>query len=115
MRRLGLSWLRTSRPSTVGFIGWTCGFTVPRAPWEGENGLPEAPSNTQAGVGGEYMAKETAKLLEAVDTELGELGETIQKALDRGFEEEYEVVNVLIDSEGMILVSINLVEVVDED
>ncbi len=61
------------------------------------------------------MAKETAKLLEAVDTELGELGETVQKALDRGFQEEYEVVNVLIDSEGIILVSINLLEDAEED
>ncbi len=61
------------------------------------------------------MAKETAKLLEAVDTELGELGEAVQKALDKTFQEEYEVVNVLIDSEGMILVSINLLEDTDED
>ncbi len=61
------------------------------------------------------MPKETAKRLEALDTELGELGEAIQKALDRGFQEEYDVVNVLIDKEGLILVSINLLEDVDED
>ncbi len=61
------------------------------------------------------MAKETAKLLEAVDTELGELGEAIQKALDRTFQEEYDVVNVLIDKEGLILVSINLLEDADEE
>ncbi len=61
------------------------------------------------------MAKETAKLLEAADTELGELGEAVQKALDRTFQEEYEVKDVAIDSEGLILVSINLLEDVDED
>ncbi len=61
------------------------------------------------------MAKETAKLLEALDTELGELGETIQKALDRGFQEEYEVKKVDIDEEGLILVSIDLLEDAEED
>ncbi len=61
------------------------------------------------------MAKETAKLLEAVDTELGELGEAIQKALDRTLQEEYEVKDVAIDKEGLILVSINLLEDADED
>ncbi len=61
------------------------------------------------------MAKETAKLLEAVDTELGELGEAIQKALDRTFQEEYEVKAVTIDKEGLIMVSIDLLEDADED
>ncbi len=56
------------------------------------------------------MAKETAKLLEAVDTELGELGETVQKALDRDFQEEYEVKAVTIDKDGLILVAIDLLE-----
>ncbi len=59
------------------------------------------------------MPAETAKRLEEVDTELGELGETIQKALDRGFQEDYEVQDVTIDEEGLIVVSINLLE--DED
>ncbi len=61
------------------------------------------------------MPKETAKRLEEAETELGELGETIEKALNRDFHEEYEVVNVLIDKEGLILVSINLLEDADED
>ncbi len=61
------------------------------------------------------MAKETAKLLEELDTELGELGEAIQDKLDATFQEEYDVVNVLIDSEGLILVSISLLEDADED
>ncbi len=61
------------------------------------------------------MAKETAKLLEAVDTELGELADTVQKALDRDFQEEYEVKDVTIDKEGLILVSINLLEDDPED
>ncbi len=61
------------------------------------------------------MVKETAKLLEALDTELGELGDTIQKALDRGFQEEYEVKKVDIDEDGLILVSIDLLEDPDED
>ncbi len=59
------------------------------------------------------MAKETARLLKEVETELGELGEAIQKALDRGFQEDYEVKDVAIDEEGLILVTINLLE--DED
>ncbi len=59
------------------------------------------------------MAKETAKLLEEVDTELGELGEAIQKALDRGFQEEYDVRDVMIDAKGLIVVTIDLLE--DED
>ncbi len=61
------------------------------------------------------MAKETAKLLEALDTELGELGESIEKALNRDFQEEYEVKKVDIDEEGLILVSIDLLEDADED
>ncbi len=61
------------------------------------------------------MAKETAKRLEEVETELGELGEAIQKALDRTFQEEYEVKDVAIDSEGLILVSVALLEDADED
>ncbi len=61
------------------------------------------------------MPKETAKRLEEVETELGELGEAVQKALDRTFQEEYEVKDVAIDSEGLILVSINLLEDADED
>ncbi len=59
------------------------------------------------------MAKETAKLLEAVDTELGELGEAVQKALDRTFQEDYEVKDVTIDEKGLILVAIDILE--DED
>ncbi len=59
------------------------------------------------------MPAETAKRLEEVDTELGELGETIQKALDRSFQEDYEVKDVTIDEDGLIMVSINLLE--DED
>ncbi len=61
------------------------------------------------------MAKETAKLLEEVDTELGELAETIQKALDRTFQEEYEVKDVTIDKDGLILVAIDLLEDALED
>ncbi len=61
------------------------------------------------------MAKETAKLLEDLDTELGELGEVIEEALNKYFEEEYEVKKVDIDEEGLILVSINLLEDADED
>ncbi len=56
------------------------------------------------------MPTETAKRLEEAETELGELGETIEKALNRDFHEEYEVKDVAIDSEGLILVSINLLE-----
>ncbi len=61
------------------------------------------------------MAKETAKLLEAVDTELGELGEAIQKALDRTFQEEYEVRDTMIDAKGLIVVTIDLLEDASED
>ncbi len=61
------------------------------------------------------MTKETALLLAKLDTELGELGETVQKALDRGFQEEYEVKDVAIDREGLILVSISLLEDALED
>ncbi len=61
------------------------------------------------------MAKETAKRLEEVETELGELGETVQKALDRDFQEEYEVKDVTIDGDGLIIVSINLLEDADEE
>ncbi len=61
------------------------------------------------------MPKETAKRLEEVETELGELGETIQKALDRTFQEEYEVKDVTIDKDGLILVGIALLEDADED
>ncbi len=61
------------------------------------------------------MPKETAKRLEEVETELGELGEAIQKALDRTFQEEYEVKAVTIDKDGLILVAIDLLEDVDED
>ncbi len=61
------------------------------------------------------MAKETAKLLEEVDTELGELGETVQKALDRDFQEEYEVKDVTIDKDGLILVAIALLKDALED
>ncbi len=56
------------------------------------------------------MTKETARLLEEVETELGELGEAIQKALDRGFQEEYEVKDVMIDAKGLIVVTIDLLE-----
>ncbi len=56
------------------------------------------------------MTVETAKRLEEVDTELGELGEVIQKALDRGFQEDYEVKDVTIDRDGTILVFVNLLE-----
>ncbi len=56
------------------------------------------------------MTKETAKLLEEVDTELGELGEAIQTALDRTFQEEYEVRDVMIDAKGLIVVTIDLLE-----
>ncbi len=61
------------------------------------------------------MPKETAKLLEDLDTELGELGEVIEEALNKYFEEEYEVKDVKIDKDGLILVSINLLEDADED
>ncbi len=61
------------------------------------------------------MPKETAKRLEEVETELGELGEVVQKALDRTFQEEYEVKNVAIDKEGLIMVSIDLLEDALED
>ncbi len=61
------------------------------------------------------MPVETAKRLEEVDTELGELADTIQKALDRDFQEEYEVKDVTIDKDGLILVAIDLLEDVDED
>ncbi len=63
------------------------------------------------------MPAETAKRLEEVETELGELGEAIQKALDRTFQEDYEVKDVAIDEGGLILVSINLLEdeLEDED
>ncbi len=61
------------------------------------------------------MAKETAKLLEDVGTELGEIGEAVEEALNRAFQEEYEVKDVAIDKEGLILVSINLLEDADED
>ncbi len=60
------------------------------------------------------MPAETAKRLEEAETELGELGEAIQKALDRGFQEEYEVKDVAIDEEGLILVSVALLEDADE-
>lgn len=61
------------------------------------------------------MTTETAKLLEQVDTNLGEIGETIQDALDSAFQEEYDVVNVSIEKEGLIVVSINLLEEPEED
>ncbi len=61
------------------------------------------------------MPKETAKLLEDLDTGLGELGEVVEEALNKYFEEEYEVKKVDIDEEGLILVSINLLEDADEE
>ncbi len=61
------------------------------------------------------MPKETAKRLEEVETELGELAETIEKALNRDFQEVYEVKDVTIDKDGLIFVSINLLEDADED
>ncbi len=60
-------------------------------------------------------AKTTKEALEEVETELGELGEAIQKALDRTFREEYEVKDVAIDDEGFIMVKIALLEDEDED
>ncbi len=51
---------------------------------------------------------ETAKWLEEVETELGELGETIQGALDKTFQEDYEVRGVMIDKKGLIVVTIDL-------
>ncbi len=56
------------------------------------------------------MPKETAKRLEEVETELGELGDTIQKALDRDFQEDYDVRDVMIDKKGLIVVTIDLLE-----
>ncbi len=47
--------------------------------------------------------------LEEVETELGEIGETIQKALDRDFQEEYEVGDVRITKADRISVLIALV------
>ncbi len=61
------------------------------------------------------MAKETAKLLEEVDTELGELQEAIQGALDKTFQEEYDVRDVMIDKKGLIVVTIDLLEDALED
>ncbi len=61
------------------------------------------------------MPAETAKRLEEVETELGELADTIEKALNRDFQEEYEVKDVAIDKDGLILVSINLLEDEAED
>ncbi len=54
------------------------------------------------------MPAETAKRLEEVETELGELGEAIQKALDKTFQEEYEVRDTMIDKKGLIVVTIDL-------
>ncbi len=48
--------------------------------------------------------------LEEVETELGEIGETIQKALDRTFQEEYEVGDVRITKADHISVLIDLVK-----
>ncbi len=59
------------------------------------------------------MAKETAKRLEEVETELGELGEVIEDKLNSHFEEDYEVKAVTIDKDGLILVAIDLLP--DED
>lgn len=60
--------------------------------------------------------QKTAMRLEELETELFEIGETVQKALDRDFQEEYDVMNVSIDKGGLVVVSINLVpdEVEDE-
>ncbi len=60
-------------------------------------------------------AKETAAALEDVETELGELGDSIQKALDKTFQEDYEVKDVTIDDEGLVLVSIALLQDDDAD
>ena len=51
--------------------------------------------------------------LEEVDTELGEIGEAVQKALDRTFQEEYEVGDVRITKADRISVIIKLIP--DED
>ncbi len=51
---------------------------------------------------------ETAKRLEEVETELGEIAEAVEKALDRTFQEEYEVKDVTIDGDGLIVVTIDL-------
>ncbi len=56
------------------------------------------------------MPKETAKRLEEVETELGELGEAIQDKLDATFQEEYSVRDVMIDKKGLIVVTIDLLE-----
>ncbi len=60
-------------------------------------------------------AKTTKEALAEVETELGELGEAIQKALDRTFREEYTVMDVTIDDGGFIIVSIALLEDDDDD
>ncbi len=61
------------------------------------------------------MPAETAKRLEEAETELGELADTIEKALNRDFQEVYEVKDVTIDSEGLILVTVSLLEDALED
>ncbi len=61
------------------------------------------------------MPKETAKRLEELDTELGELGEVIEDKLNSYFQEEYKVKAVTIDGDGLILVAIDLLEDADED
>ncbi len=60
----------------------------------------------------------TEERLKVAKTELGELGEAVQTAMDRTFEEEYDVVNVSVDEEsGLIVVSMNILpdEDVDQD
>ncbi len=57
----------------------------------------------------------TTERLQVASTELGELGEAIQEVLEKTFQEDYDVVNVLVDQEGLILVSINILPDFDEE
>lgn len=54
------------------------------------------------------MVQETAKLLADFETELTEIGETTEEALNKTFQEEYEVVNVSVEKGGLIVVSVKL-------